>query len=225
MDRTNSYWKNIFDTASRQFFDAPLRQVGKTVNGREISNQQLQLVITAVIDALQLTKDDSVIDLCCGNGLITKALAPLVGEIIGIDFSSGLIKIAEMQRNFTNIKYIESDVLNLNPGYFFGYKKIFMYEALQHFSESQLGLLLGRMENLAPGSLIFFGSIPDLNKLRSYYDTVEKFDFYLQSERTGNPHIGKWWLMEEIEQTSLSHGFRVQQLHQNPPTLYGLLQI
>ena len=69
------------------------------------------------------------------------------------------------------------------------------------------------------GSLVFFGSIPNKEKLSAYYDTEEKFAFYVRSEREGKPHMGRWWLMEEIERIVSGRSFKATFLPQIP-TLY-----
>jgi len=204
----NSYWKNHFDTISRQFDDSLLKQVGKTVNGQEISELQVKLIIENIVNVLRLCAKDFVVDLCCGNGLITRQLAPFVKKIVGVDFTSGLIDTAKEYKAFHNIEYVNSDVLNLDPEYLLGLKKILMYEALQHFSAEQLIHLLDELSGLESGSLVFFGSIPNKEKLKVYYDTEEKYAFYMKCESEGEPHIGRWWLMNEIEQLGAMRGFK-----------------
>lgn len=215
----NSYWKNHYDSISRQFNGSPLKQVGKTVNGREIAEHQIKFIVQNIANVLRLNESDFVIDLCCGNGLITRQLAPLVKDIVGVDFTSGLIDAAKRYNSFNNIEYVISDALSLDPKYFLGLKKIVMYEALQHFNEEQLSVLLDELNNLGTGSFVFFGSIPNKEKLNVYYDTEEKYAFYMQRESEGEPHIGRWWLMEEIEQLVSERGFKATFLPQEP-TLY-----
>jgi len=214
-----SYWKDHYDSISRQFDGSLLKQVGKTVNGREIPEAQVKLIVENIATVLRLGAKDSVVDLCCGNGLITRQLAPLVKGIVGVDFTHGSIDAAKRYNSFHNIEYISSDVLNLDHKYFSGLRKIVMYEALQHFSLEQLVKLLDEFSGLMTGSLVFFGSIPNQEKLHVYYDTEDKYAFYMQRESEGMPHIGRWWLMEEIRQLVSMRGFKVMGLSQEP-TLY-----
>ena len=213
----NNYWKNHYDSINAD--DSLLKQVGKTVNGREVSEHQVKLIVENVANVLRLSAKDSVVDLCCGNGLITRQLASLVKEVVGVDFSSGLIVAAKRYNVFHNIEYVNSDVLSLDPEYFSGLKKIIMYEALQLLSEQQFGILLDELKGLASGSLVFVGGIPNKEKLRVYYDTEEKFAFYLQRESEGRSHMGRWWLIDEIERLVTPHGFKATFLPQEP-TLY-----
>jgi len=215
----SDYWKNHFDSISKQFDGSLLKQVGKTVNGLEVSEPQVKLIVENIANVLRLNANDSLIDLCCGNGLLTRQLAPLVKEVVGVDFSSGLIEAALNNEGFHNIEYVNSDVLSLNPKYLLGLKKVLMYEAMQYFSEQQIGILLDQMNSLATGSLILFGGIPNKEKLNTYYDTEEKFAYYLQCESEGKPHIGRWWLMSEIERLVSTRGFKATFLLQ-VATLY-----
>lgn len=215
----NSYWKSYYDLSSQQFDDSLLKQVGKTVNGQEIPELQLKLMVENVANVLRLNSKDFVVDLCCGNGLLTKQLAPLVKEVVGVDFTANLIDTAKRYNNYHNIEYLNLDILSLDHKYFSGLKKFLMYEALQHFSVEQLASLLDELSHLGTGSLIFFGSIPNKEKLSVYYDTEEKHAFYMQRENEGMPHIGQWWLMDEIARLASIRGFKATFLSQEP-TLY-----
>ena len=212
----NNYWKSYYDLSSRQFDDSLLKQVGKTVNGQEIPELQLKLMVENVANVLRLNSKDFVVDLCCGNGLLTRKLAPLVKEVVGVDFTAGLIDTAKRYNSYHNIEYVNLDVLSLDHKYFLGLKKFLMYEALQHFSAEQFASLLDELSNLGTDSLVFFGSIPNKEKLSVYYDTEEKHAFYMQRENEGRPHIGRWWLMDEIERLASIRGFKAIFLSQEP---------
>lgn len=212
----NNYWRSHYDSISKRFDGSLLKQVGKTVNGQEIPEPQVRLIVDNIANVLRLNAKDSVIDLCCGNGLITRQLAPLVKRVVGVDFTDGLIDAAKKCNSFHNIEYIHSDVLSLDHKYFSGLRKIVMYEALQHFSLEQLVKLLNDFSGLMTGSLVFFGSIPNQEKLHVYYDTEDKYAFYMQRESEGMPHIGRWWLMEEIRQLVSTRGFKAIGLSQEP---------
>lgn len=212
----NSYWETHYDSISKEFDGSLLKQVGKTVNGQEISEPQVQLIIENIANVLRLESKDSLVDLCCGNGLLTRQLATLVKDVIGVDFTRGLIDAAIRHNSSPNIEYVNSDVLLIDPKYFSGLKKIVMYEALQHFSIEQLDKLLDQLSNLEMGSLVLFGSVPNNEKLSVYYDTEEKYAFYMQRESEGRPHIGRWWLMNEIKQLAATRGFKATFLSQTP---------
>lgn len=130
----SKFWKKHYDQKSKVVGQSLCKQVGKTVDGVEIDDQQLRYITENIIDILHLGHTDVVVDLCCGNGLITRNIAALVKKVIGVDFSEGLIDTAKSESYSGNITYIASDVLLL-PQIFFGQSiKYYMYEALQHFS-------------------------------------------------------------------------------------------
>jgi SAM-dependent methyltransferase len=211
-----SYWKDHYDFISRQFEGSPLQQVGKTVDGREISEPQVNLIVENIANILRLSAKDDLIDLCCGNGLITRQLAPIVDGVVGVDFTPGLINAAKRYNSVPNIEYINSDVLRLAPKYLSGLKKVVMYEALQHFSVEQSAQLLDGLGGLESGSLVLLGSIPNKEKLNAYYDTDEKYAYYVERESEGKPHIGRWWLTEEIGRLVSTRGFKATYLSQEP---------
>ncbi|GAB5604698.1 class I SAM-dependent methyltransferase [Sideroxyarcus sp. TK5] len=215
----SDYWQGHYDAATLDFDGALLKQVGKTVNGVEVPEGQLALIVGNIISLLVLDKADVLADLCCGNGLITRRLAPFVREVVGIDFSLGLIETAKRTCPLANIEYRHADVTDLPGGFFGRFGKVLMYEALQHFSEAQFGHLLGQLVALAPGAKVLLGSIPDAERLRDYYDTEEKYEFYLQREREGRPHMGRWWHFDEIARSAEPYGFKVQRIPQ-PQALY-----
>jgi SAM-dependent methyltransferase len=67
-----------------------------------------------------LPKGGRAIDIGCGAGFATKQIAPLVDEIIGIDFSEGMIERALADRATlpSNASFHKADVLKLSPDYF-----------------------------------------------------------------------------------------------------------
>ncbi|KQW64160.1 hypothetical protein ASC92_01535 [Variovorax sp. Root411] len=186
------------------------------MNGQALPDDQVELIARSAAEALKLTSQDLFIDLCCGNGVITERIAPLVDKAWGVDLSEGLIEVAQKNSSASNIEYAHGDVLNLDEKYFSGTRKILMNESLQHFSKSDLGLLLEKMTRLESGSLIYFGGIPDREKLEIYYDTPEKLAFYESREREGRPHMGKWWLRPEISTTANDRGFKATIVPQKP---------
>lgn len=67
---------------------------------------------------LRLRPDDRVIDLCCGTGAVTRYLAAAVpgGEVVGVDFSEGMLEPARRHSHAANsglIRYLCSDVLEV----------------------------------------------------------------------------------------------------------------
>ncbi|MGV0959934.1 MAG: class I SAM-dependent methyltransferase [Limnohabitans sp.] len=211
----NIYWKDFFQNTSTTFDKSSLKQVSKTINGKEISEDQIELIIKKITSTLRLNCSDILADLCCGNGLITKILSHHVSKVIGVDFASGMIKSALTNNKSKNIEYLHSNILNLDRKYITSANKILMFEGLQYFSVDDFSQFMDLVNLLNPGSLVFIGGIPDKYKLREFYDTDEKYEFYLHSEKIGRPHLGKWWSMEEITKISSERNFKIDILQQD----------
>ena len=65
-----------------------------------------------MLDVVPLQPGDKVLDMCCGTGNTTFAVAERVGErskIEGIDLSSGQIGVAKRRNRFPNVKFIVMD--------------------------------------------------------------------------------------------------------------------
>jgi trans-aconitate methyltransferase len=215
----NNLWKDYYNLNVIKFRYSLYKQVGKTVNGIAVDDKQLKWITQNIISKLRLCQTDEVIDLCCGNGLITRDIAESASKIIGVDFSCGLIETAKSKSSAENITYVESDVLNLTDDFFKQASKYYMYEALQHFCMERTRMLLKKVSCRKGPVLFFIGSVPDKEKLWHYYDTVEKKEFYLKRERENKPHMGRWWKRDELESVATQYGFKAHFCFQ-PPSFY-----
>jgi cyclopropane fatty-acyl-phospholipid synthase-like methyltransferase len=193
------YWTTRPKTVDKKDY---LKQVGKTVKGQPITDLQFQLIVSQISDHLHLKKDDLVLDLCCGNGLITKELAKKCGEVVGVDFSQPLLEVANRDHRPSNVVYKHRNVLVLDKvspkaGDFFN--KILMYEALQHFTKRDLITILRNTLRLVSKSCIMlFGSVPDARKKWKFYNTPNRRLIYMVRRMTGREAIGTWWDKEFI---------------------------
>ena len=69
-------------------------QVKRTVNGEPVSQEQIDMIIDAVVLGLELSEKDTLLDLCCGNGALSTLFFDRCQGGIGIDFSEYLVGIA-----------------------------------------------------------------------------------------------------------------------------------
>lgn len=193
----SDHWRSVYDEISAKPNTSLFAQVGKTIHGQDLPQEQLDLIVESAVEGLQIDENDVLADLCCGNGLVTERLAKHCHQVIGIDYSNGLIDVARRNAG-TNVRYVHANALEMNWRQLPDVTKVVMNEALQHFSRQQLDQLLAGFSQLPAGTRVYIGGIPDREKLRDYYDTDEKYAFYLQREREGRPHMGHWWLRQDI---------------------------
>lgn len=211
----NKYWKDHYNQNSYVFSDSLVKQVGKTVNGKEVGPEQLVCIVDRIAQVLELDHTDSIADLCCGNGLITNIVATRVKKVLGFDYSEGLISVAREKNQLGNVEYMLADVTHLPASQVVDIEKFYMYEALQYFSIEMLQQLLTTLNARKARALIFLGSIPDIARLENYYDTEEKMQFYLERERRNQSHMGKWWSQEELSLAAKECGFQARFFNQD----------
>ena len=197
-------WDKLF---SKQVSDSDpddhLKQVGHTVKGKSIPSQQFEALTSQIVDIMQLSANDSVMDLCCGNGLFTKKVAKHVKTVIGIDFCEPLIDIASTRFLDPNIRYYQGDVrylekmnANIIPH---EVNKVIWYAALQHFRPTELKSILSQILRICAEPLIFIGFVPDNDLKYLFYNTARRKIAHLWRLVSMNDNFGFWWNRSKIE--------------------------
>jgi 2-polyprenyl-3-methyl-5-hydroxy-6-metoxy-1,4-benzoquinol methylase len=210
----HAYWN-----ASDQVRDPdPFRQVGKTVSGVAVSPQVPALIAANLRERLTIRESDRLLELCCGNGIVTAELSPLCQSIVAVDFSEVLIATARRSFARANISYMCADVTGLDTSVLRRrFDKVFMQEALQHFSYDETDRLLASLAaSINADAPIYLGSVPDAARLRSFYDTPQRYARYLELAATDSEPIGTWWEKTALETVARKHGYRTTFFAQNP---------
>jgi SAM-dependent methyltransferase len=202
-------WKRYWNSRDRVQDQDPLHHVGKTVQGTAVSLATLDLMVGDIVEALSIIPGDVVLDLCCGNGLLTYRCASFCESVTGIDFSEPLLEVARATYGRSNVTYILADVRRLSDEVLpAGLSKIYMYEALQHFDVEGLVMLLSSLRSSAARmSPIFFGSVPDAERIWFFYDTPERREEYWRRSREGTEPIGHWWNKRDLKNLAESLGY------------------
>lgn len=91
---------------------------------------------------------DRALDVGCGSGILASTLAPLFGEVIGIDISEPMLRIANAKRQAPNITYLLCDASDFKASEPFD--AIVSHTTFHHFDNLQrvLESLIG---HLRPG--------------------------------------------------------------------------
>jgi SAM-dependent methyltransferase len=216
-ERWREFWER-YRGAEAQNEDDLFYQVGKTVNRVPIGREVLSRMVRRIAVALDLNATDDLMDLCCGNGLITFELAPLVRQITAVDFSTRLIATARRMRPVGNIRYVVGDVLDPIPalaGLDLDPLKFLMSDSLAYLEPLDLERVLKNVGEHAAGRPFRFllTGIPDILEKWSFYDTPERRARHVESERTGdqlNDGLGRWWHRSEIEEACARYSLRAQ---------------
>jgi ubiquinone/menaquinone biosynthesis C-methylase UbiE len=108
-------------------------------------------VTTAITARLNLSKEQSVLDFGCGTGLVTLALAPLVGTVTGADTSLNMLKILKEKAEALRIPL---RLLPLGPGGLGGPYDLIVSSMTLHHVEDAQDLFHQFSRHLHPGGQI-----------------------------------------------------------------------
>tara|TARA_B100000780_G_scaffold254987_1_gene203426 strand:+ start:4587 stop:5267 length:681 start_codon:yes stop_codon:yes gene_type:complete len=210
-----SYWETFWNKAAKN-----KSLLGQVQRNTENSDETLLVINEHIKTLLKLKSNDSLLDVCCGNGIVTKLLSKHCKNVIGIDFSPQLIKNAQLNNNSSSIKYIVADATQLSESTQEQFDKIVLYFSFQYFNyEEGLRVVSEMKKRLKPNGIILLGDIPDTKFFWSYYDTFPKRFFYFKQWLFKQSKMGKFWSEKEMmtiaKQTNLQGSFLKQK--QNLP--------
>lgn len=226
-DTTNwkAFWQDyrIIDVKDNQ---DRLFQVGKTVGGKVIESAVYDDLIESVVQGLSLGKEDRLLDLCCGNGVMADSLATYAGAVLGVDFSVPYIESANELRSTENQFFVMEDVLKVDRKFVEEYgglmDKVLLYDCLAYFDSESINTLAANLyELLNPGGKVFVGSILDRSRIWDFFNTPgRKWNYYFNIKFRGKSQgLGIWWTPSGISALFEKHGFKVILLPQ-PQSLH-----
>lgn len=108
-----------------------------------------------LIKTIPFEKDQSVLDIGCGDGKITNAIAEMVssGHVLGLDVSPFMIDSAKKTFHKNNLSFITLNAVDID--YVQEFDVVTSFSTLQWVSD-QKTVLAGVMKALRPGGKIFF---------------------------------------------------------------------
>ncbi|CAH1725850.1 ubiquinone biosynthesis O-methyltransferase, mitochondrial [Aphis gossypii] len=146
------YWWNTNGPLNALHSFNPLR-VSFIING--LTN--MKKIETKNIGTRQSLENIKILDVGCGGGVLTEALARLDGHVTGIDPSKELITIANDHSMFLrnkNIKYLNESIEEHVTSNTESYDAIVTSEVLEHVS-NKYGFLTNCVDCLKPGGSLF----------------------------------------------------------------------
>ncbi len=147
-------------------------QVMRTVNGKPVPEEQINLIIEFVVRSLNLHKEDVLLDLCCGNGALTDRLFNFCAGGVGIDFSEPLISIANKKFHKENQRdYFLSDIEDFlnKENTCHQYTKAICYGSFMYLTEKKaLNVLKLLCEKFTGVEKFLIGNLPDKNKIETF---------------------------------------------------------
>ena len=217
-----SFWSNYRSTDARTEDDLFV-QVGKTIALQPSPRDMFASMVERIVDRLELGGDDRLLDMCCGNGLISFELAQVAGHVTGVDFADHLIRAAKVFKALPNIDYRVGDVAAPIAEMIGGASgaagnmpdKYLMNDALAYFDPQTLGMIVDNVCAARAGQPFRFllTGIPNETLKWNFYDTPERKLRHSENLRAGddtNDGLGRWWEPAEIEGVCAQRGLQVR---------------
>jgi ubiquinone/menaquinone biosynthesis C-methylase UbiE len=188
-----------------------LFQVGHTEGGRAISAAQFSAMVGDLRALLELSPQDRLLDLCCGNGAVTAVLAPEVAATVGLDLVEDLVAVARRQDpGGAHVRYLQCDLRRLpalpaldeEP-----FSRVLLHAALQHFKPADFKPLMREiLRRSRPDVVIVFGFVPEAGKQKFLFNTPRKrlYNWYLRARR--RDVFGHWWSRAQLTQACAELG-------------------
>lgn len=213
--KDSGFWKNHWQTSSLLESDNPFVQVGRTKHKTPVSLEDWAKTLSFIEERLRPSQDDVLIDLCCGNGLLSDYFSSLTGEVIAIDYSQQLLN-SFVAKNSANIKLLQCDINALEFSQF-SFNKVLFNFAAQHFSEAEILRILQRIQrSIASGGMIYIGEVPDLDRKWNFFSNKEYKSAYFNGLIKGEPIIGTWFEKDFFEYAAENLGFKEIEIFDQP---------
>lgn len=219
-----SFWRG-YRTPVAHSEDDLFLQVGKTIDSKPIERAVLAQMVAAIVRSLKLTAQDRLLDLCCGNGLLSFELALTAAHVTSVDFAPHMIQAAHEFKMRPNIEYRVDDVLKPVDelvGSGARINKVLMNDSLAYFDADGLSRLLGNLQayfGKEPVRFLMTG-IPNYDLRWNFYNTPERRARFEDHERRGddtNDGMGRWWRPQEITRICELRGLSVEISNQPYP--------
>ncbi|WP_449192828.1 class I SAM-dependent methyltransferase [Thauera sp.] len=196
-------------------------QVKRTLGGAPLESDQIQLILDCTAAALELSEDDVLLDLCCGNGALSTHWFARCTDGVGVDASPYLIEIArsrfaaDSQERFQLsevLDYVLSSTLRSD------FTKAVCYGSLQYLSPERAGAVLSALRSNCPRlSRVFIGNIPDRDRAAAFFGANMPSPDTLDTPRSA---IGVWHTQRDFIALARNSGWDCR-TRVMPPEFYA----
>lgn len=185
-------------------------QVRRTVNGKPVSPDQIDMIVNAMISALDLGEDDVLLDICCGNGALSGRFFEQCAGGLGVDYSETMIAIAKKRfSRGPSVAYQTGDAIAFLRDYAGPEKfsKALIYGSInffpRHTAEELLSSLRLRFSNI---KRFVVGNVADKAHLRDFFG--DRYEPGI--ENLPDSAIGVWWSKDEFASMALRAGWTAE---------------
>ena len=207
-------------TVSRQDFWGQIR---RTVNGVAVEEIQIDMIVDAINKGMQISHNDFLLDIGCGNGALSEKIAKNASTLTGIDNSDYLISVAKEffeskpKSTFVHTE-IDSFMEKLSNESALHYTKFVCYGAFSYLSERIISSIFKFLdEKFLNTSIFYIGNIPNIEQTSQFFVQKLPSNIELSSCQTS---IGKWWKKSELIDLANTYGWRAK-ITEMPSNFYG----
>lgn len=222
IQRDNEFWSKFWSDYTTDVAGKDEQsQVLRTRNKVPVDRETWELTLNTVASQLELSKHDTLLDLCCGNGLFSQAYCHTVWSIEAVDISEPLIERLKA-RSLVNVRHQAIDMRDASfPDQYFS--KVLWYAGIQYIDEGDIVEMMHKIYRwMKPDGILMIGDIPDRKKLWGYFNDTTRQAAYFNSLKNGQPIIGTWLDSEWITNLSKSVGFNTAMaVPQAPGLIYA----
>ena len=216
----NEYWTEYWKLHGTQSKDLDRQtQVLRTLNKQPISKEKWQFTLAEIDSQFKVKEGDRVLDLCSGNGLLSRHFASKGALVRAVDISADLL---EGLKDETGIEVENADIRNVNyePESF---DHVLLYAGVQYLNLAETVILFQRIHSwLKPGGSVFVGDIPDLDHQFSFYNNPERQAVYFQNLLKGIDVVGTWFRKDWLVNLAAHLGFaKADVVPQNEELIYA----
>jgi len=163
---------------------------------------------TGFIKKHTVLKGKKVLDVGCGGGILTEALAREGARVTGIDLAEIPLKIAQQHAEQTglSIEYLLTNVSDLVHQRLHAYDVVTCLEALEHVPAPK-DVIECCAKLLKPDGCLYFSTIN--RNLKAFLFAIVGAEYVLKMLPRGTHHYSKLIKPEEINQWAGDHGFRL----------------
>jgi len=195
-------------------------QVARTVNGKSVGEDQIEMIVATVTKALALELSDVVLDLGCGNGALSNYFSKKIRALVGVDKSQYLIDVAKENFETPAQRFYHDDALQFMKEFDEPEKitKILCYGAFSYFSEGAAEEILKLASSRYFSATTFFiGNLPDKARAQFFNPAYSPTAREVLDSTSA---IGLWRSQEEFTRLAERTGWSVQ-FHQMPKTFFS----
>lgn len=214
---TADYWKSFWLAHAKDSkYTEPQVQVLRTLHKEPIPPDVFAGIVDSIVTMLRPEPTGKLLDLCCGNGVITEQLLARFQEVVAVDLSEDFISRLR-NAQVGNLTAFSADARTVRfPENSFD--RILLYAGIQYFSDSETVDLFGNLRRwIRDGGVVVLGDIPDATRKWNFFNTPERKRDYFEALKQDRPLVGNWFDPRWMENLAHYARFSSAEILLQPP--------